>query len=94
MPSSTAANARPVVPRTITVLSVRGMDCGRCEKAAKARLKALDGVIKVTARTLTGEITLGSEHPLDEGTVRAATETLGFTVIALTVRNTGAASAG
>ncbi|MFJ3787371.1 heavy-metal-associated domain-containing protein [Kitasatospora sp. NPDC090091] len=62
-------------------LSVSGMDCGRCERAAVAGLKAVPGVAKVSAHAPTGRITLTCDSAMDDGALREALARAGFTVL-------------
>ncbi|GAB2716042.1 heavy-metal-associated domain-containing protein [Streptomyces bullii] len=74
----TAASAAGAVT---TVYKVSGMTCGHCENAVSQELSALDGVTAVKAVAETGEVTVTSAAPLDEGAVRAAVDEAGYELV-------------
>ena len=61
-----------------TVYKVTGMSCGHCEGSVSGEISELPGVTSVKAVASTGEVTVGSESPLDEAAVRAAVDEAGF----------------
>ncbi|MET9819259.1 MULTISPECIES: heavy-metal-associated domain-containing protein [unclassified Streptomyces] len=64
-----------------TVYKVSGMTCGHCEGAVSKEISALDGVTSVQAVAKTGEVTVTSAAPLDEGAVRAAVDEAGYELV-------------
>ncbi|MGK5630104.1 heavy-metal-associated domain-containing protein [Streptomyces sp. URMC 123] len=60
---------------------VSGMSCGHCEKAISAELSDVPGVASVTAVSATGLVTVTSDAPLDEETVRAAIDEAGYELV-------------
>ena len=63
------------------VYSVSGMSCGHCESAITQEIGALPGVTSVRAVASTGLVTVDSEQPLDEATVRAAVDEAGYELV-------------
>ncbi|MGW4652681.1 heavy-metal-associated domain-containing protein [Kitasatospora sp. NPDC004289] len=63
-----------------TVLEVNGMDCGRCERDAKAVLRSVEGVTKVTTDFTAGRITVSSVGPPDRDALSAALAPTGLTL--------------
>jgi copper chaperone CopZ len=61
-----------------TVYKVTGMSCGHCEGSVSGEISQLPGVSSVKAVASTGEVTVVSENPLDDETVRAAVDEAGF----------------
>ncbi|MEW1719372.1 heavy-metal-associated domain-containing protein [Streptomyces sp. NPDC093109] len=61
-----------------TVYRVTGMTCGHCEGAVTGEISGIEGVISVQAAAATGEVTVVSQAPLDEATVRAAIDEAGY----------------
>ncbi|MFD5496969.1 heavy-metal-associated domain-containing protein [Streptomyces sp. NPDC001812] len=64
-----------------TVYKVSGMTCGHCEGAVSKEISTLEGVTAVQAVAKTGEVTVTSAAPLDEGTVRAAVDEVGYELV-------------
>jgi copper chaperone CopZ len=64
-----------------TVYAVSGMSCGHCESAVTKEVTAIAGVTSVTAVAKTGLVTVASEQPLDEATVRAAVDEAGYELV-------------
>ncbi|WP_329234366.1 heavy-metal-associated domain-containing protein [Streptomyces canus] len=63
------------------VYKVSGMTCGHCEGAVSQEISTLDGVTAVTAVAKSGEVTVTSATPLDEGAVRAAVDEAGYELV-------------
>ncbi|MFD6292557.1 heavy-metal-associated domain-containing protein [Streptomyces sp. NPDC060205] len=61
-----------------TVYRVSGMSCGHCEGSVSGEISQIAGVTSVKAVASTGEVTVISDAPLDEETVRAAVDEAGF----------------
>ncbi|AXG77960.1 heavy-metal-associated domain-containing protein [Streptomyces paludis] len=61
-----------------TVYRVTGMTCGHCEGAVTGEISGIEGVVSVQAAAATGEVTVVSQAPLDEATVRAAVDEAGY----------------
>ncbi|MEU1691656.1 heavy-metal-associated domain-containing protein [Streptomyces hirsutus] len=64
-----------------TVYKVSGMTCGHCEGAVSKEISALEGVTAVQAVAKTGEVTVTSTAPLDQGAVRAAVDEAGYELV-------------
>jgi copper chaperone len=65
---------------TTQTYSVTGMTCGHCAGAVTSELKAVDGVSDVDVDLVAGgtsTVTVTSQAPLDEDTVKAALEEAG-----------------
>jgi len=58
--------------------AVSGMTCEHCDHHVGEALAAIDGVESVTADYRTGDATVVSSRPLDEGEVSAALEEAGY----------------
>ncbi|ANP55183.1 copper chaperone CopZ [Streptomyces griseochromogenes] len=65
-------------PAVTTVYKVTGMSCGHCEGSVSGEISQIPGVSSVKAVASTGEVTVVSEAPLDDETVRAAVDEAGF----------------
>ncbi|MDF9813725.1 copper chaperone CopZ [Streptomyces sp. SPB162] len=63
------------------VYSVSGMTCGHCESAVTKELATLPGVTVVKVDAPTGLVTLASERPLDDETIRAAVDEAGYELV-------------
>lgn len=63
------------VTRTYTVT---GMTCAHCVSAVSSELGSLDGVDDVQVDLGAGAVTVTSEAPLDDDTVRAAVDEAGY----------------
>jgi copper chaperone CopZ len=63
------------------VYKVSGMTCSHCEGAVSKEIGSLEGVTAVTAVAETGEVTVTSATPLDEGAVRAAVDEAGYELV-------------
>ena len=59
-------------------LKVSGMMCGGCEKRLKKSLAAITGIKEVSADHKTGTVTVFAEDTVDETTVKAKIEDMGF----------------
>jgi len=64
-----------------TVYSVSGMSCGHCESAVTKEITAIPGVTSVTVVAQTGRLTIASERPIDDETVRAAVDEAGYELV-------------
>jgi copper chaperone CopZ len=63
------------------VYSVAGMSCGHCESAVTKEVTTIPGVTGVTAVAKTGLVTVASERPLDDETIRAAVDEAGYELV-------------
>jgi len=63
------------------VYSVTGMTCGHCESAVTKEVTTIPGVTAVTAEAKTGLVTVASERPLDDETIRAAVDEAGYELV-------------
>ncbi|MER6015734.1 heavy-metal-associated domain-containing protein [Streptomyces bluensis] len=64
-----------------TVYKVSGMSCGHCEGSVSSEISGIAGVTSVQAVASSGEVTVVSTAPLDEGAVRAAVDEAGFELV-------------
>jgi copper chaperone CopZ len=63
------------------VYTVSGMSCGHCESAVTREVTSIPGVTSVKAVAQTGLLTIASEGPLDDDTVRAAVDEAGYELV-------------
>jgi copper chaperone CopZ len=64
--------------------AVQGMTCGHCVSAVTEELTELDGVTAVSVDLVSGgtsKVTVTSDAPLDDATVRAAVDEAGYQVV-------------
>jgi copper chaperone CopZ len=64
-----------------TTLPISGMTCGHCVSAVTQELTQLDGVQDVAVELVpdgTSRVTVTSEQPLDDATIRAAIDEAGY----------------
>ncbi|MFD3455835.1 heavy-metal-associated domain-containing protein [Streptomyces sp. NPDC058691] len=61
--------------------SVSGMSCGHCESAVSKEVSALPGVTGIEVDAKSGLLTVVSETPLDDDTVRAAVDEAGYELV-------------
>ena len=74
--------AQTDTPGSVTaVYQVTGMSCGHCEGSVSAEISELAGVTSVKAVAATGRVTVVSESPLTEDTVRAAVDEAGYELV-------------
>ncbi|HEV3364235.1 MAG TPA: cation transporter [Acidimicrobiia bacterium] len=67
---------------TEATYSVTGMTCDHCVRAVQSEVGKVAGVASVAVDLASGQVTVSSEQPLDEGAVRAAIEEAGFELTA------------
>lgn len=60
---------------------VKGMTCQHCVNAVTEEVSKLDGVTGVDIDLGTGNVTVSSDSPLDDGAVRAAVDEAGYEVV-------------
>jgi len=60
--------------------TVVGMTCGHCVNAVTEEVSALPGVSTVDVDLESGGLTVSSDAPVDEATVRAAVEEAGYSL--------------
>ncbi|HEX5542852.1 MAG TPA: heavy-metal-associated domain-containing protein [Micromonospora sp.] len=58
--------------------TVTGMTCGHCVKAVSTEVGQIPGVTDVQVDLGNGTVTVTSETPLDDDTVRAAIDEAGY----------------
>ena len=58
--------------------TVTGMTCEHCVASVTEEVEELTGVERVEVVLTTGELTIDSTRPLDEGDVKPAVETAGY----------------
>ena len=61
--------------------TVSGMTCAHCAMSVTEEITAIDGVTDVAVDLPTGAVAVTSDHPLDEGQVRAAVEEAGYELV-------------
>ncbi|HSK26928.1 MAG TPA: heavy metal-associated domain-containing protein [Jiangellales bacterium] len=69
---------------TTTRWTVTGMTCGHCESAVRQELSRLDGVSAVDVDLVPGGesvVTVTSDAPLGEATVREAVDEAGYELV-------------
>ncbi len=65
---------------TTATYTVTGMTCGHCVSAVTEEVSQVPGVTAVDVDLESGGLTVTSEAPVDEATVRAAVEEAGYEV--------------
>ncbi len=60
---------------------VSGMTCGHCVKAVSTEIGRLPGVQEVRVDLADGRVVVSSDQPLDLGSVRAAVDEAGYTLV-------------
>jgi copper chaperone len=63
---------------TTTSWTVTGMTCEHCVRAVTEEVSGVAGVTDVDVDLASGGLTVTSDAPVDEGTVRAAVEEAGY----------------
>ena len=66
-----------------TTLPINGMTCGHCVQAVTSELTQTKGVHDVAVELVpdgTSRVTVTSEQPLDDATIRAAIDEAGYAV--------------
>ncbi len=58
--------------------NVTGTTCGHCEQAVTREVAKIDGVTGVDFTVASGTVTVTSDDPIDEMTVRDAVEEAGY----------------
>ncbi|MEV1043647.1 heavy-metal-associated domain-containing protein [Streptomyces sp. NPDC049916] len=76
-----AADVRISSDAVTTVYQVTGMTCGHCEGAVSEEIAEIAGVTSVKAVAATGLVTVESQAPLAEETVRAAVDEAGYELV-------------
>ena len=66
---------------TAVTYTVEGMTCGHCVRSVTEEVGALPGVTAVDVDLASGRVTVASEQPLDDATVRAAVDEAGYAVV-------------
>jgi copper ion binding protein len=66
---------------TTSTYKVSGMTCGHCVSAVTAEVSSIQGVSDVSVELESGAVTVSSDEPLDEATVRAAVEEAGYELV-------------
>ena len=61
--------------------TVSGMTCAHCVMSVTEEITAIDGVTDVAVDLPSGAVAVTSDHPLDEGQVRAAVEEAGYELV-------------
>jgi copper ion binding protein len=60
---------------------VTGMTCDHCVRAVTGEVSKLAGVKNVEVDLASGTVTVSSDTPLDEGTLRAAIDEAGYELV-------------
>jgi copper chaperone len=68
---------------SIAVANVAGMSCAHCVSSVHGEVAAIDGVTSVDVVLETGTVTITSETPVTEASVRAAVEEAGYELTGL-----------
>ncbi|GAA1751517.1 heavy-metal-associated domain-containing protein [Kocuria aegyptia] len=63
---------------TTTQFQVTGMTCGHCEMSVREEVQEIAGVTGVEVSHQSGQLTVTSNQPVDEGAVIAAVEEAGY----------------
>ncbi|MDY6998550.1 MAG: heavy-metal-associated domain-containing protein [Actinomycetota bacterium] len=63
-----------------TTVTVAGMSCDGCASAVRAELTTIPGVVDVDVDLSDGTVTIGSDEPVDDATIRAAVEEAGYAI--------------
>lgn len=63
---------------TESTYTVTGMTCGHCVASVTEEISEIDGVRGVDVDLETGRVTVSSDQPLDDATVKAAVEEAGY----------------
>jgi len=66
---------------TTTTYVVAGMTCEHCVRSVTECLTALPGVTGVEVDLTSGRVTVSSDRPVDDGSVRAAVIDSGYEVV-------------
>ena len=65
---------------TTSTYTVTGMTCGHCVSSVTEEVSAIAGVSDVAVVLESGQVTVTSDAPLDEGQVREAVEEAGYSL--------------
>ena len=66
---------------TTATYNVKGMTCGHCVSAVTEEITKIEGVNAVDIDLPTGNVTVTSESPLGDDTVRAAVDEAGYELV-------------
>lgn len=66
---------------TTKTYTVSGMTCDHCVRAVTDELSRVEGIEDVAVNLASGEVTVTSDAPLDDATVRAAVDEAGYQVV-------------
>jgi copper ion binding protein len=67
---------------TEATYAVTGMTCDHCVRAVEAEVGRVPGVSSVSVDLAAGRVTVHSQEPVDDSSVRAAVEEAGYEVTA------------
>ena len=62
-------------------LSIKGMMCAGCENRVKNALENIEGIEKVSADYVSGNVNIVCDDTVDKKTIESAIEELGFEII-------------
>jgi len=65
-----------------TTYTVTGMTCSHCVAAVTEEVSKLPGVTEAQVDLASGQVTISSQSPLDDATVREAVEEAGYELVA------------
>jgi len=60
--------------------TVTGMTCGHCVNSVTEELTKIEGVSDVDVDLATGQVTVTSDGPVDDATIREAVDEAGYAV--------------
>lgn len=63
-----------------STFTVVGMTCDHCVRSVRSELEKLDGVTSVDVDLASGQVTVHSAAPVDDGVVSAAVDEAGYEV--------------
>ncbi|SBT51303.1 heavy-metal-associated domain-containing protein [Micromonospora auratinigra] len=64
-----------------TTYQVQGMTCGHCVNSVSTEVGAIPGVTDVQVDLASGRVTVTSDNPLEQETVRAAVDEAGYDLV-------------
>ncbi len=67
---------------SVAVYQVKGMTCGHCAQAVTTEISKIESVTSVDVDLAGGEVTVHSEQPVAESSVREAVDEAGYDVVA------------
>jgi len=65
----------------IETFTITGMTCSHCVASVTEEVQEINGVTDVEVDLASGAVTVTSEQPLDDATVKAAVEEAGYALV-------------